>query len=301
MNKLVKKEETEVFDLSTFDADDFSSLSVLDSTGLLGSTPQNIVSIEGKLFTLKFADGKEETVGSELECVILNASKYDNRSYFEGDRTDENSKLLCSSANGLAPDSWITWEEKPTSCALCPKNAKGSSKDGKARACKTHKYMAILTESYPTTPFLIRMPVTSLMSFKAYVRDLTSQFKAAGVLKDASATAPLHLIKTKLSFKLKDHEGKIAAYPIIDFSRVGMVGKELFQPLTEMAKSEEVKKLIKIDDESIAAHVAPTAPVQIERGEVKDTPITTPTPHLSTKSAAAAKVNQVLTDENFIV
>lgn len=261
---MTQPQTNEVYDLTAFDdIEDFSSLSVIDSTGLVASQPKNRISTKGKLFTFQFADGTEEDAGTQLDAIILNASPYQSRAYFDGSHDDTNSKLACASSNGVAPDKWIK-DPKSKSCVLCPKNQIGSGQDGKGKACKESKDIAVLVPQYPTTPFLIRMSLTSIISFRNYVTDLTKQLRTAGKIKDPKGIAPLHVFLVQLSFKTRDHKGGVAAFPILDFKMLRTVAREKFDLIKDMATGEEVKKLIRIDDVSLAEHNQPSEVIMAE-------------------------------------
>jgi len=269
MNNLTTT-QSQVYDLTGLDGiDDFSSMAVIDSAGLITSQPKNRISIKGKLFTFQLADGTQVDANTPtLDAVILNVSPYQSKAFFDKPHDDPTSQMVCASSNGKAPDAWIQNTDAyktllsegkvARSCALCPNNVQGSGKDGKGKACGDSKDIAVLISQYPTTPFLIRLGVTSIISFRNYVNDLTKQLRAMGKIKDPKGIAPLHLFMTKLSFKTRDHKGEVAGFPILDFTYAATLPKEQWPLISEMAVSEEVKKLIRTDDLSLAEHMEPS-------------------------------------------
>ena len=239
------------------DIDDFGALSVIDSTGLLSHQPRNRISLEGKMFTYEMADGNKVDGGHEIEAVILNVSPYQYRTYFTGTHGNPDSKVVCASSNGLAPDDWVATKQS-ASCVLCSHSAKGSGNGGIGLACGQRKDIAVLTSKYPTTPFVISLSVTSIISLRNYVTDLTKQLRTAGKLKEVKAIAPIHLFVTKLTFQSRDKDGKPIGYPVLQFNYASTLPRANWADVQALAVSEETKKLIKIDADSLALHKQPT-------------------------------------------
>lgn len=269
MGKQIAVKQEETFDIVGLDLlDDDGCGSTIGGTELLLNQPRNQLSIAGKLFTFKHADGTTTNGGvGPLEIIILNPSKFQNKTYFEGAYDPKNpSKVACSSANGEAPDSWIE-HPQATNCKICPKSQPKSGQNGQGKACKDSLAIAVLTEKFQNIPFLLVLPVTSIMSFRDYVTGLTKKLKLAGKLKDGEI-APFEVFLTELSYQTHDSDGNPLSYPELQFKEKSIIAKDRWAQIRHLAKSDEVLKLIRNDDESLAQHKSAIAKPQ----DVKEQP-----------------------------
>ena len=93
--------------------------------------------------------GGEEVAKNEdrsMNFVILATSKGVSRTYYEGKYEEgKDAKPACWSAEGTVPNAEVTTPQSAT-CATCPKNIEGSG-DGKARACRYSKRLAVALEN----------------------------------------------------------------------------------------------------------------------------------------------------------
>ena len=94
------------------------------------------------------------------------------RAYYADDE-----QLTCVSANGITPsEKSITPQSKQ--CAACPKNSWGSriTPNGKrAKACTEYAALKLLVLDEPSHVLMLRVPSTSLRSFRTYEKSLSSR------------------------------------------------------------------------------------------------------------------------------
>jgi hypothetical protein len=122
---------------------------VADSTtkDIAGSSGGKQISIKGGVW--RMVVGGEEVAKNEdrsMNFVILATSKGVSRTYYEGKYEEgKDAKPACWSAEGNVPNAEVPAPQS-TTCATCPKNIEGSG-DGKARACRYSKRLAVALEN----------------------------------------------------------------------------------------------------------------------------------------------------------
>lgn len=190
-----------------------------------------VVSIKGKVFTLK--DGDDKTLitkpgtdepAAALEVVILdvgpsadlklNSRIFYMKAYEEGSAE----KPDCYSEDGVAP-SPDAQHPQATKCAICPHNAKGTSNTGRGKRCSSSKRLAIAKPDDLENPFLLRVPGDSLMAFSEYLKWM----KKSGIQDTA------HVV-TRIGFDYT------VAHPALTFKGLGWAQ----QDPTEAKKSDTV-------------------------------------------------------------
>jgi len=120
-----------------------------DSTtkDIAGSSGGKQISIKGGVW--RMVVGGEEVAKNEdrsMNFVILATSKGVSRTYYEGKYEEgKDAKPACWSAEGNVPNTEVP-SPQSVSCATCPKNIEGSG-DGKARACRYSKRLAVALEN----------------------------------------------------------------------------------------------------------------------------------------------------------
>ena len=122
---------------------------VADSTtkDIAGSSGGKQISIKGGVW--RMVVGGEEVAKNEdrsMNFVILGTSKGVSRTYYEGKYEEgKDAKPACWSAEGTVPNAEVPTPQS-ASCATCPQNIEGSG-DGKARACRYSKRLAVALET----------------------------------------------------------------------------------------------------------------------------------------------------------
>jgi hypothetical protein len=122
---------------------------VADSTtkDIAGSSGGKQISIKGGVW--RMVVGGEEVAKNEdrsMNFVILATSKGVSRTYYEGKYEEgKDAKPTCWSAEGTVPNAEVPTPQS-AACATCPQNIEGSG-DGKARACRYSKRLAVALEN----------------------------------------------------------------------------------------------------------------------------------------------------------
>jgi hypothetical protein len=122
---------------------------VADSTtkDIAGSSGGKQISIKGGVW--RMVVGGEEVAKNEdrsMNFVILATSKGVSRTYYEGKYEEgKDAKPSCWSAEGTVPNAEVPTPQS-AACATCPQNIEGSG-DGKARACRYSKRLAVALEN----------------------------------------------------------------------------------------------------------------------------------------------------------
>jgi hypothetical protein len=110
-----------------------------------------------------------------IEAVVIKA--FDNmRTYYSGDE-----KIICASTDGITPSKKMLSKSNSApqakQCAACPQNSWGSriTPNGKrAKACTEYATLQIIALNEPHHA-LLRVPSTSLRSFRDYEKSLSSR------------------------------------------------------------------------------------------------------------------------------
>ena len=237
------------------------------------------VSYKGKSWTLHRGDDATllckpddpDTPASYIDAIIIgvapaqgvNARTFYAEGYVEG----SNDKPDCRSINGVSPDEDV---ESPqcSACAKCPQNVTGSGatqQNPKAKACKSHKRLAIVAADSPKDPMLLRVPGESLPTLGEYNKMLFNKgFAFAEVL-------------TRIGF---DHT---KAHPSLVFKPVGVVkDPKVLAVLFEASKMEVTQQILGNEAEPSDAPAAieapkeeaqaPAAPPTAKKAETKKEP-----------------------------
>jgi len=116
------------------------------------------------------------TLSPHLDVIIIAMNDHISKMYYGGTYVDgSNNAPICASAQGDKPDPGVPEPQNPT-CAGCPNNEWGSGQ-GKGKACKDHRRLAVLILPYMTKGILekpLKEPVyfavnpNSLKALKAY-------------------------------------------------------------------------------------------------------------------------------------
>lgn len=136
-------------------------------------------------------DGME---GEALEVVVVEFMS--SNVLYEGAYDRDNPQTPACFAIGPEPSMLVPSPNSPAkqaeTCVACPNNQFGSAPNGKGKACKNTRILAIIPASALDTPkeeapiWVLAVPPTSLKSFDGYVGKLASQHKTvpAGVITE---------------------------------------------------------------------------------------------------------------------
>jgi len=122
-------------------------------------------------------DGLE---GSELEVVIVDFIS--TNLFYEGDFDRDNPQAPGCFALGAEPATLVPSSNSPAkqapTCASCPNNQFGSARNGKGKACKNTRLIAVMPAHAADDPdnapiWIISIPPASIKSFDSYVHSLS--------------------------------------------------------------------------------------------------------------------------------
>lgn len=208
-----------------------------------------VVSIKGKVFTLK--DGDEKTLivkpgtdepAASLEVVILDVGpsldlRHNERVFYLKEYEEGSvAKPDCYSDDGITPGADAV-APQAKSCAVCPHNAKGSGKTGVGKACASSKRLALATPDNLGEPMLLRIPGASLKPFNDYLK----------WMKDSNIADTAHVV-TKIGFDYT------VAHPALTFKALGWAPSDP----TEAKATDEVAYIT--GKKKVAAAPAAEAP-----------------------------------------
>lgn len=239
-----------------------------------------VLSIKGKTWTI--VDGGERTIitkpdepdepASAIQVVIIKASRLLSKSFYLKFEEGAGEKPVCHSNNGKTPE-LDAQTPQSTTCAACPKNVWGSGQDGKGKACKDVRRVAVAPVHKLDEPMLLRVPPDSLKELSNLGKEIYSK----------DPTLDLCAVVVKMRFD------PAKATPKILFSPVGLLPEDLAMAAVESAKSEMLSSILGLEheaheeseDTSIplekVAAAAPKAPEPPKPAPVAAKP-TTPTP-----------------------
>jgi len=168
--------------------------------------------------------GEDETaVASELVGVVVD--QHSMNAYWSQKYDGQKNAPDCVSMDGKVgmarQDAAVAWAGGCQDCATCPLNQFGSAEDGRGKACKNMKRVALLREG-EILPLLITIPPTSVREWNTYMVNLTSKLK-----KPYSVVTKIKLTKATNASGITYSKGV--------FSRVKDLSKEEVAHLKEYA------------------------------------------------------------------
>lgn len=201
------------------------------TAGIKGGEYLPKISIKGREFATVISGERKQLpreVRYELPVVIVDARESVSKEYYkkkwgERDGDDGVSAPDCQSLDGVSPDRGVALPVNAT-CQLCPFNAWGSADTGKGKRCSDYKLLIVVpSNKLDAQPFQIRLPATSLKSFKSYCRSLDTH----GI--------PVNGAITVLSFKDAEH-------PQLEFTFEGTLSsREDYDLILAAAERQDVR------------------------------------------------------------
>lgn len=188
-----------------------------------GSTIRRIQLSNGRTFK-RIVSGEQigKAVPNQLDVIVVDWLMEPSRKFYAG-AFDPNAKATlpdCWSNDGVSPEAGAKNKQAP-SCAACPKNVKGSGSNGKGKACRYERRLAVLVAGDPSGDvYQISIPGASLFSdndgsiygFEGYKKFLFANDEALDtvvtrIIYDAEADtakvgfkAARHLTETEAAF-----------------------------------------------------------------------------------------------------
>lgn len=151
-------------------------------------------------------DGME---GTELSVVIVDFVSVNH--YYDSPYDRDTPGAPACFAIGPEPSILIASPNSPSkqaeSCAVCAQNQFGSASNGKGKACRNTRLLALVAAGEEATVggdeqpiWLLSVPPTSLKSFDAYVGQLAGKFKVPPIGVVTSVTMDASIQFTNLKF-----------------------------------------------------------------------------------------------------
>ena len=233
------------------------------TTGVGAGFP--VLSIKGKVFTLVKSQERNvitrpddpEEAASFIEVVLIKANANTSKVWYAKEFEDgEMGKPDCSSSDGKMPDASIAKPQCKT-CAACPNNVFGSSKNGKGKACSDNRRVAISPAGQINEPMLLRIPPATLKPLMEYGKMLNNR----GV--------PYNAVVTKIRFERDE------ATPKLKFEAARFLSEEEYAEVQELLEDSIIEDILSTN---VIAHqegeeapaIAGTPPKAAVKSKVSD-------------------------------
>ena len=130
---------------------------------------------------------KTPVAGNTLDCIVI-ATAYEN-AYYEVKFDPNNPKPPVCYSISVDDEAMVPHEKAPkpqaSSCADCPKNEWASAAEGKGKACKNIRRLALLPPDAVADPekikateaLFLKLPVMSVKNWSLYVNNVAAEFK----------------------------------------------------------------------------------------------------------------------------
>ncbi len=137
----------------------------MDRMGGSGITSRRIKISNGRVFK-RVINGEEigKAVEKQLDVIIVDWLLEPSRKFYVGayDKTAKQTLPDCWSNDGVKPEATAK-APQAKSCMECPKNVKGSGSDGRGKACRYERRLAVLVAGDPSgSVYQITIPGQSL-------------------------------------------------------------------------------------------------------------------------------------------
>ena len=262
---------------------------------IAGSSGGKQISIKGGVW--RMVVGGEEVAKNEeraMNFVVIASGKGVTRTFY-ADKYEEGKdiKPACWSAEGVVPNEEVT-SPQAKSCATCPQNIEGSG-DGKARACRYSKRLAVALEN-DIGGNIYRLSVPA-KSYFGRAEGEKMPLQAFGKFLSGHGI-PITGIVTEARFDTAE------AVPVLKFRAVRPLSKEEWelgkaQSLTEDARQAIELKMVPSKAEGMPAlpQSFKEAPAAVEKAEEVAEPVKRAPAKAKPEAPAPAKnVSDILSD-----
>jgi len=132
-----------------------------------GSTMRRIQLSNGRTFK-RIVSGEQigKAVPNQLDVIVVDWLAEPSRKFYASayDKDAKATLPACWSNDGVTPEAGAK-NKQGSSCAACPKNVKGSGQNGKGKACRYERRIAVLVAGDPSGDvYQIAIPGASLFS-----------------------------------------------------------------------------------------------------------------------------------------
>ncbi len=277
----------------------------MDRMGGSGITSRRIKISNGRVFK-RVINGEEigKAVEKQLDVIIVDWLLEPSRKFYVGayDKTAKQTLPDCWSNDGVKPEATAK-APQAKSCMECPKNVKGSGSDGRGKACRYERRLAVLVAGDPSgSVYQITIPGQSLFrdiggnvyGFENYKKFLLANNAAPDTVV-TSLIYDTQVDTAKVGFKATNY-----LLP----AEVALVDAAQKDPTTDRylkmtAAAVDGAKAIAAPEPVAAIAAAPAAPVANPFGddddEIEEAPVKRTTKK-ETPAAPKAELNEVLGD-----
>jgi hypothetical protein len=262
---------------------------------IAGSSGGKSISIKGGVW--RMVVGGEEVAKNEeraMNFVVIASGKGVTRTFY-ADKYEEGKdiKPACWSAEGVVPNEEVQNPQAKT-CATCPQNIEGSG-DGKARACRYSKRLAVALEN-DIGGNIYRLSVPA-KSYFGRAEGEKMPLQAFGKFLSGHGI-PITGIVTEARFDTAE------AVPVLKFRAVRPLTKEEWELGKAQSQTEDARQAIELKMVPSKAESMPAlpqafkeAPAVVEKDEAVAEPVKRPAAKAKPETPAAAKnVSDILSD-----
>ena len=262
---------------------------------IAGSSGGKQISIKGGVW--RMVVGGEEVAKNEdraMNFVVIASGKGVTRTFY-ADKYEEGKdiKPSCWSAEGVVPNEEVKNPQAKT-CATCPQNIEGSG-DGKARACRYSKRLAVALEN-DIGGNIYRLSVPA-KSYFGRAEGEKMPLQAFGKFLSGHGI-PITGIVTEARFDTAE------AVPVLKFRAVRPLSKEEWELAKAQSQTEDAKQAIELKMVPSKAEGMPAlpqafkeAPAAVEKAEEVAEPVKRAPAKAKPETPAAAKnVSDILSD-----
>lgn len=228
-----------------------------------------------KIFAIqRVGDDDPQYIGATTELVIVDATPGYSRRLYEGEFGDQESKMRCTSFDGIKPASFVK-DPLSKTCEGCPMAAYGSyDKEGrKGVACRKNKHLVVALKDNLDELFVMRINTKS-SSDTRYSPNPQSLSKYYEQLKGFDV-AP-HSVFTGCSFKQFDHKNKPLNFPILEFKALGYLSEIEIKKIQAHIDSGITKEMLGLNDEGFKGEITTQSP--FAQPNIAHPPIAAPEP-----------------------
>ena len=262
---------------------------------IAGSSGGKQISIKGGVW--RMVVGGEEVAKNEeraMNFVVIASGKGVTRTFY-ADKYEEGKdiKPACWSAEGVVPNEEVA-NPQSKSCATCPQNIEGSG-DGKARACRYSKRLAVALEN-DIGGNIYRLSVPA-KSYFGRAEGEKMPLQAFGKFLSGHGI-PITGIVTEARFDTAE------AVPVLKFRAVRPLTKEEWELGKAQSQTEDAKQAIELKMVPSKAEGMPAlpqafkeAPAAVEKAEAVAEPVKRAPAKAKPETPAATKnVSDILSD-----
>ena len=262
---------------------------------IAGSSGGKQISIKGGVW--RMVVGGEEVAKNEeraMNFVVIASGKGVTRTFY-ADKYEEGKdiKPACWSAEGVVPNEEVANPQAKT-CATCPQNIEGSG-DGKARACRYSKRLAVALEN-DIGGNIYRLSVPA-KSYFGRAEGEKMPLQAFGKFLSGHGI-PITGIVTEARFDTAE------AVPVLKFRAVRPLSKEEWELGKAQSQTEDARQAVELKMVPSKAEGMPAlpqsfkeAPAAVEKAEAVAEPVKRAPAKAKPETPAAAKnVSDILSD-----